>query len=71
MAGKFGKENSRLALRTHETSWNGTRPKHECFNACFKTGQKENEKWPKPLKTLEASTGIEPVYTDLQSGNFR
>ena len=23
-----------------------------------------------PLKTLEASTGIEPVYTDLQSGHL-
>jgi hypothetical protein len=26
---------------------------------------------PKALVNMEASTGIEPVYTDLQSGNFR
>ena len=26
-----------------------------------------SEQFSKSLKTLEASTGIEPVYTDLQS----
>lgn len=32
-----------------------------------KCSQQARENEPKSLKILEASTGIEPVYTDLQS----
>ncbi len=54
-------------LKKREIKWNEARPKRESFNGCFKNGSEGEEGWRKLLILLEASTGIEPVYTDLQS----
>ena len=54
-----------------ETALNRTGRKHECFNTCLKSQPRRGTPCRKPLKTLEAGTGIEPVFTDLQSNRFR
>ncbi|WP_246252316.1 site-specific integrase [Parasulfitobacter algicola] len=36
MEDRSGRENLLRARRPHETAWNRTRRKHECFNSCFK-----------------------------------
>ncbi len=47
--------------------WNRTRSKHEKSNSWLDIGPRGGKKYRKSLEVLEASTGIEPVYTDLQS----
>ncbi len=46
---------------------NRTRPEHETDTRSDTPMRTQSAKC---LKVLEASTGIEPVYTDLQSGKF-
>jgi hypothetical protein len=43
--------------------------RQKCVSSVYENFGLKND--AKPLILLEASTGIEPVYTDLQSGNFR
>lgn len=47
--------------------WNRTRSQYEKSNSWLDIGPRGGKKYRKSVEVLEASTGIEPVYTDLQS----